>query len=150
MLAKVIIPTVQTCQQSSHLRSASYRLSVNENPRPYTRNSPALSVMSIVDRRALDYEPRRSLCSLSQSLAGRASTLSRGVQQGHSESLARRHDEDRGEGQFLVSDLPNLPPGLGPVRASQFQDCLERVACSAGYAVLRRSGQATRDPFLAI
>src|SRR5712664_2500741 len=54
-------------------------------------------IVSRSDRRVQDCEPWRRLCFSVAKLGGSCIDFIRGVQQGRSESLARRHDENQGE-----------------------------------------------------
>src|SRR5258708_19857376 len=56
------------------------------------------------DRRVQDCEPRRRLCFSVAKLGGSCIDFIRGVQQGRSESLARRHDENQGEADQACSN----------------------------------------------
>src|SRR6267142_3248374 len=61
-------------------------------------------IVSRSARRVQDCEPRRRLCFSVAKLGGSCIDFIRGVQQGRSESLARRHDENQGEADQACSN----------------------------------------------
>jgi hypothetical protein len=61
-------------------------------------------IVSRSDRRVQDCQPRRRFCLSVAKLGGSCIDFIRGVQQGRSESLARRPDENQGEADQACSN----------------------------------------------